>query len=191
MTDITTLRDALQELVDRDCRVFDRTLEITFESHQQAMRALRAAREAYRAAEAPAPMTAAATDVLAERRRSTTSSAMRGRTTGRGEDVNRFHHHPKEQSMIGKFVIVRTYSAGVHAGTLAAHAGTEVQLTGARRIWYWKGANTLHEIALRGVDKKGSKVSEPVQSILLTEAIEIIPATAEAAENLGSVVWAR
>lgn len=27
MTDITTLRDALQELVDRDCRVFDRTLE--------------------------------------------------------------------------------------------------------------------------------------------------------------------
>jgi hypothetical protein len=93
--------------------------------------------------------------------------------------------------MIGKFVIVRTYSAGVHAGTLAAHAGTEVQLTGARRIWYWKGANTLNEIALRGVDKKGSKVSEPVQSILLTEAIEIIPATAEAAENLGSVVWAR
>lgn len=93
--------------------------------------------------------------------------------------------------MIGKYVVVRTYSAGVHVGTLAAHAGTEVTLSGARRIWYWKGANTLHEIALRGVDKKASKVSEPVESITLTEAIEIIPTTAEAAENLGSVVWAR
>lgn len=55
MTDIKTLRDALQELVDRDCRVFDRTLEITFESHQQAMRALRAAREAYQAVDAAWP----------------------------------------------------------------------------------------------------------------------------------------
>ncbi len=36
MTDITTLRDALQELVDRDCRVFDRTLEIAFESNDRA-----------------------------------------------------------------------------------------------------------------------------------------------------------
>ena len=69
MTDITTLRDALQELVDRDCRVFDRTLEIAFESNDRAYRAVRLAREAYQAAEAPAPMTAAATDVLAERRR--------------------------------------------------------------------------------------------------------------------------
>lgn len=49
MTDITTLRDALQELVDRDCRVFDRTLEIAFESNDRAYRAVRLAREAYRA----------------------------------------------------------------------------------------------------------------------------------------------
>ena len=50
MTDITTLRDALQELVDRDCRVFDRTLEIAFESNDRAYRAVRLAREAYSSA---------------------------------------------------------------------------------------------------------------------------------------------
>lgn len=49
MSDITTLRDALQELVDRDWRVVDRTIEIRFASHGQALRALRGAREAYRA----------------------------------------------------------------------------------------------------------------------------------------------
>jgi len=49
MSDITTLRDALQELVDRDCTVVDRTIEIRFASHAQAMRVLREAREAYRA----------------------------------------------------------------------------------------------------------------------------------------------
>lgn len=49
MIDITTLRDALQELVDRDWRVVDRTIEITFASHEQAVRTLREAREAYRA----------------------------------------------------------------------------------------------------------------------------------------------
>lgn len=90
----------------------------------------------------------------------------------------------------GKFAVIRTYSAGVHIGTVVGHSGTEVQLSSARRIWYWRGANTLHEIALRGVGK-GSKVSEPVDSILLTEAIEIIPVTDEARANLEGIQWAR
>jgi hypothetical protein len=92
--------------------------------------------------------------------------------------------------MIGKYCVIRTYSAGVHVGVLQLHSGTEVVLTDARRVWYWKGANTLHEIALHGVGA-GSKVSEPVESITLTEAIEIIPTTAEAEAQLRKVVWAR
>ena len=92
--------------------------------------------------------------------------------------------------MIGKFCVVRTYSAGVHVGTVASRDGQEVTLTDARRIWYWKGANSLHEIALRGVGK-GSKVSDSVPSIALTEAIEIIPCTDESAASLGSVGWAK
>lgn len=87
----------------------------------------------------------------------------------------------------GKPVIVRTYSAGVHFGYLAAKNGKEVSLTGSRRIWYWKGANTLSEIALRGVGA-GSKIAERV-NLVLTEAIEIIDCTKEAALNLEAAVW--
>ena len=37
--------------------------------------------------------------------------------------------------MIGKFCVIRTYSAGVHVGTLTKHKGTKVTLANARRIW--------------------------------------------------------
>lgn len=88
------------------------------------------------------------------------------------------------------FVIVRTYSAGVHAGDLKSREGKEVVLSDAQRIWYWRGANTLNEIALRGVGP-GSKISERVPEILLTEAIEIIAATDAARDNLRSSKWAK
>ena len=39
--------------------------------------------------------------------------------------------------MIGKYVIVRTYSAGVFAGTLKIKDGKEVELIDARRLWLW------------------------------------------------------
>jgi hypothetical protein len=87
----------------------------------------------------------------------------------------------------GKPVIVRTYSAGVHFGYLAKREGREVHLTGSRRIWYWKGANTLSEIALRGVST-GSKIAERV-NIVLTEAIEVIDCTKEAVSNLETSEW--
>lgn len=77
---------------------------------------------------------------------------------------------------IGKRVIIRTYSAGVHYGTLVKQDGKEVVLSNARRIWYWKGAFTLSEIANAGL-KEGSKLSDFVPEVLLTEAIETIPCT--------------
>lgn len=85
--------------------------------------------------------------------------------------------------MIGKNVIVRTYSAGVHFGTLASRDGKEAVLNDARRIWYWEGAFTLSAIALNGLGGN-SKLSVAVPEILLTEAIEIIPCTNEAAAIL-------
>ena len=75
---------------------------------------------------------------------------------------------------IGKYCLIRTYSAGVHVGEVADRAGTEVLLKNARRIHYWEGAFTLSAIALNGAGE-GSRLSEPVPEILLTEAIEIIP----------------
>lgn len=87
---------------------------------------------------------------------------------------------------IGKPVIVRTYSAGVHFGTLASRDEKEVILKDARRIWYWEGAFTLSAVASNGV-KPGSKLSIAVNEILLPEAIEIIPCTEAAAANLAAL----
>lgn len=93
--------------------------------------------------------------------------------------------------MIGKHVIVRTYSAGVHAGILESQNGKEVVLKDARRIWYWKGAASLSQLATDGTSRpKECKFPCAVESILLTEAIEIIPTTAKARESIESVpVW--
>lgn len=85
--------------------------------------------------------------------------------------------------MIGKDVIIRTYSAGVHFGTLAARDGKEVTLNNARRLWYWEGAFTLSAVAQNGVNKS-SKLSVSVPEIILTEAIEIIPCSEAATANL-------
>ena len=87
-----------------------------------------------------------------------------------------------------KAVVVRTYSAGVHYGYLVSRSGQEVVLERARRIWSWNGANTLHEVALRGVGS-GSRVSEKVSSITLTQAIEIIACTPEGAAALDAAQW--
>jgi hypothetical protein len=84
---------------------------------------------------------------------------------------------------IGKYVIVRTYSAGVHCGILAARSGTEVVLANARRIWRWEGAFTLSEISLSGL-ASSSRLSAAVPSILVTEAIEVLPCSPEAARVL-------
>lgn len=89
-----------------------------------------------------------------------------------------------------KHVIVRTYSAGVHYGELVERNGKEVRLANARRIWSWRGANTLHEVALHGVGK-GSRVSESVSAISLTEAIEIIDCAPEAIESMAAASWAK
>jgi hypothetical protein len=88
-----------------------------------------------------------------------------------------------------QYVVVRTQSAGVHCGELVMREGKEVTLRNARRIWRWQGANTLHEISLRGV-ASGSKVSETVESITLTEAIEVIHAAEAGRKNLESATWA-
>jgi hypothetical protein len=74
---------------------------------------------------------------------------------------------------------------------LMSHKGTEVVLSGARRLWRWSGANTLHEVALHGVDQENTRLSEAVERITLTQAVEVIPTTEEAATNLSRSRWAK
>lgn len=90
--------------------------------------------------------------------------------------------------MIGKYVLVRTYSAGAHVGTLKSREGKEVVLTSARRIWYWSGAASLSQLAMEGTkEPQKCKFPCPVDEILLTEAIEIIPITDKARLSIGEV----
>ena len=89
---------------------------------------------------------------------------------------------------VDSYVIVRTYSAGVHAGTLVFRKGKEVVLKNARRLWYWDGAASLSELAVHGVSKPGNcKFPAVVPEITLTEAIEIIPCTKEAKNIIQAV----
>lgn len=91
------------------------------------------------------------------------------------------------------YVIVRTYSAGVFAGTLDSKAGREVVLTKARRLWYWDGAASLSQLAQTGVTKpENCKFPVEVDSVTLLEAIEILAVTPEAQANIAAVpVWTK
>jgi hypothetical protein len=87
-------------------------------------------------------------------------------------------------------VLIRTFSAGVHFGTLLQHEGHEVLLKDSRRIWAWSDANTLHEISLDGVGRQ-SKISRMIPCILLTEAIEIIPCSDKAIASIENRGWSK
>ena len=84
----------------------------------------------------------------------------------------------------GPITLVRTYSAGVHFGTLESHAGKNVRLTNARRLWSWQGACSLSQVAVHGVDLSNSKISVPVPQIDLTDAIEVIPMSEAAGQAM-------
>jgi hypothetical protein len=101
-----------------------------------------------------------------------------------GADRKRYGDDPEKEAhnvYIVKnnlYVIVRTCSAGVHAGTLVSRKGKEVVLKNTRRIWFWNGAASLSEMAISGVKKPCEcKFSVTIPENTLTEAIEIMPCT--------------
>jgi len=92
-----------------------------------------------------------------------------------------------------KYVIVRTYSAGVFAGELESRTGQEVVLRNARRIWYWSGAATLSQLAMEGTkDPSNCKFPCEVDRVELLQAIEILDVTPQAKESIKEVpVWSK
>ena len=97
----------------------------------------------------------------------------------------------KTTKKIAKIVMIRTYSAGVHFGKLVSRKGKEVVLKDAHRVFYWTNACSLSQLAIQGSQNKNTenKISVSVPEIILTEAIEIIPMTKEAFDNLTAVIW--
>jgi hypothetical protein len=82
-----------------------------------------------------------------------------------------------------EYVLVRTYSAGVHLGYLESRHDMSVVLHNARRLWFWKGAFSLNEVATDGIKFHESRLSAVVPEIVLTQAIEIIPLNADMAKK--------
>jgi hypothetical protein len=95
---------------------------------------------------------------------------------------------PPSRNPIKEYVVVRTYSAGVHCGELVSREGREVTLAHARRIWRWKGAFTLHAVAAQGVGP-GTQISVEIPSALLTEAIEVLTTTPAGEASLRGATW--
>lgn len=98
---------------------------------------------------------------------------------------------PAEISEGMKYVICRTYSAGVFAGYLKNREGQEVILLKARRLWYWDGAASLSQAAEEGFSKpENCKFPQEVSEVLLLNAIEILPTTLKAQKSIKGVkVW--
>ena len=92
-----------------------------------------------------------------------------------------------------KYVIVRTYSAGVFAGTIEIRKGQEAVMTNARRLWYWDGAASLSQLAMEGVKKpENYKFPCEVARVVLLQVIEILDTTEAAEKSIKGVpIWQR
>ena len=94
-----------------------------------------------------------------------------------------------------RYVLVRTKSAGVFAGYLKSRdnilSGLEVVLTNVRRIWYWKGAASLSQLAVDGTSAPDEcKFPIEVPQIDLPEVIEILEVSDKAKKSIASVkIW--
>ena len=89
------------------------------------------------------------------------------------------------------YVIIRTYSAGVHAGYLKSRNGKEVELLNSRRFWQWYGSASLSQFAQSGTSNPGKcKFPEAVDRLILTEAIEVLYVTEKAKKTIDAVtIW--
>lgn len=88
--------------------------------------------------------------------------------------------------MVGKYVICRCYSAGVHAGELVSQSGDQAVLKNSRRLWSWKAKSG---IALSGLSQSGlasGKVDTMLPEIALTGVIETIPCSDSAKESINA-----
>ena len=93
-----------------------------------------------------------------------------------------------DKSLIGKKVIVRTNSAGVHYGTLLKKEGDQVLLENSRRLWRWwaQESISLTGVALHGVKHDKSNICGPLPIHNILGVVEIIPVTSVAEISLDS-----
>lgn len=94
------------------------------------------------------------------------------------------------KELIGKYVICRTYSAGVHTGVLANVDENHALLRESRRLWRWKSEKSGKEVAvaLSAVAQYGleaeSRADVTNPDILINGWIELIPCSPKAEKSI-------
>lgn len=91
------------------------------------------------------------------------------------------------EECIGKKCIVRCYAAGVFFGEVkgvsADANGLNVHMFNARKIWYWCDAVAVEQLSQDGCGDK-SKLTVTVPELIVANAVQIIPCSHKAIENL-------
>ena len=92
-----------------------------------------------------------------------------------------------------KEVIIRCDKAGVFFCKYLkpTNDGKNLLLTNARKIYRWQGANTVEDLALKGLQNNDyNKVTKTVDLLEVDYPVQVIPCTKEAIKNLNRIeVW--
>lgn len=88
-------------------------------------------------------------------------------------------------------VIIRSDRAGVFYGEIKEQRGSEVDMKNVRRLWYWRGAASLSQLATEGTKAPEScKFTVVVPEMTILGVIEIIPCSNAAIKSIDSVkIW--
>lgn len=98
----------------------------------------------------------------------------------------------KSEPSNGRYVIIRSTSAGCFAGELIERpTATSVVLKDSRRLWYWAGAASLSQLAIEGTSRpKDCKFPPTIERHEILGVIEIIDATPAGRASIEAVpVW--
>lgn len=88
------------------------------------------------------------------------------------------------------YVIVRADRAGVFFGQLVKKEGNEVTLDNCRKLYYWKNACAVEQLALDGVlekTKSECKFTVTINNATINNYIQIIPCSQKAIDSIKSV----
>lgn len=87
--------------------------------------------------------------------------------------------------------LIRSSTAGVFVGEIVDRKDNEITLKNVRRIWYWDGASSLSELAMKGVSRpQNCKFPCVVPTMKIFDVSEILEMTEEACKSIDSVpVW--
>ena len=94
------------------------------------------------------------------------------------------------EDLIGRKAIIRARDAGVHYGTVVSITGRTVVLRNARRIWRWRGAMTLSDLATSSTPAlcpDHTRIAPKVKRLAVLDACEVICTTKGAQSRIKKV----